>query len=395
MNIVIVGHVDHGKSTLIGRLLYDTDSLPEQKIEEIKETCKNLGRKLEFAYILDALEEERKNEMTIDTTQTFFKSRKRDYIIIDAPGHKEFLKNMITGASQADASVLIIDAKEGIKEQTKRHAYLLKLLGIEQVIIAISKMDLVGYNKKIFEKIRDEMLDYLSNIEIKPNFVIPVSAYEGDNVVNNSENMKWYKGLTVLKALDSFKIAFKDYDFRFPIQDVYNIEDEKVCVGNIISGEIKKDEKIKIFPEGKEAKIKKIIVLEKELKKAGKPKAIGIVLDDKVERGEIICKGKKPILTKEIETNIFCMIEKLEIGERYTFRCATQEISCKIDDIKEVINVLTLNRERENTLKETEIGKVRLILDKIAVIEKFNTLSNLGRFVLEKNGEIIAGGIIK
>lgn len=394
MNIVIVGHVDHGKSTLIGRLLYDTNSLPEQKIEEIKETCKNLGRKIEFAYIADALEEERKNEMTIDTTQTPFKSKKRDYIIIDAPGHREFLKNMITGASQADAAVLIVDVKEGVKEQTKRHAYLLKLLGIEQVILTLNKMDLVGYDRKRFERIRAEMLNYLNKIGIKPIFVIPISAYEGDNVVSNSKNMKWYKGLTVLEALDSFKTIFKDYDFRFPVQDVYEIEGEEVCVGNVISGEIKKGEKIKIFPQNREAKVKKIIVFEKELKKARKPKAVGIIIDDKAERGDILCKGKNPILTKEIDANVFCMSKKLEIGEKYTFRCVTQEIPCEIDSIKEVIDVLTLKREKKNALKATEIGKIRLTLAKPAVIEKFDVLPDLGRFVLEKNDEIIAGGII-
>jgi small GTP-binding protein len=394
MNIVIVGHVNHGKSTLIGRLLYDTDSLPDQKIEEIKETCRNLGHKLEFAYVADALEEERKNEMTIDTTQTFFKGKRRDYVIIDAPGHKEFLKNMITGASQADAAVLIIDAKEGVKEQTKRHAYLLSLLGIEQVILTINKMDLIGYDRKIFEKIKVEIINYLDNIGIRSTFIIPISAYEGDNIVNKSKNMNWYKGFTFLEALNSFEIVFKDYDFRFPVQDVYDIEGKKVCVGNIVSGEIKEGEKIKIFPEGRETEVKKIIVLGKELKIARKPKSVGIIINDNVKRGEIFCKGKPPIITKEIQANVFCMIGKLELNEEYTFCCATQKISCKIDSIKEVIDVLTLVGEFKNILKETEVGKIKLVLDKPIVIEKFNTLPDLGRFVLEKNDEIIAGGIL-
>lgn len=394
MNIVIVGHVDHGKSTLIGRLLYDTNSLPDQKIEEVKEICKDLDHKLEFAYIADALEEERRNEMTIETTQTFFKSKKRDYVIIDAPGHKEFLKNMITGASQANAAVLIIDVKDGIKEQTKRHAYLLSLLGIKQIIVVVNKMDKINYERKRFEKIKNEIIDYLIKIGINPNFVIPISAYEGDNIVRKSQNMKWYDGLTFLEGLDSLDNVFKDYYFRFPVQDIYKIDGKKVCVGNIASGEIRKGDKIKIFPEIREAKVDKIMVFENEIKKAAKPKAVGIIIDNKTKRGEVLCKGRDPIITKEIEANIFCMIEELKIGEEFNFHCATQEVSCKIEDIKEVINVLNLKIENKNTIKATEISKIKLKLNKPVIIEKFNILPELGRFILEKRGEIIAGGTI-
>ena len=209
MKIVIVGHVDHGKSTLIGRLLYDTSSLPDGFIEEIKKTCEMLGRELEFAYVLDSLEEEREQNITIDTTQTFFKTKKREYVIIDAPGHKEFVKNMITGASLAEAAILIVSAKEGVQEQTKRHAYILSMLGIKQVIVAVNKIDLIGYKEEIFNSVKGELLKFLDSVKIKPSYVIPISAKEGDNIAKKSEKIRWYSSLTVLEALDAFETEKK------------------------------------------------------------------------------------------------------------------------------------------------------------------------------------------
>ena len=189
VKIVIVGHMDHGKSTLIGRLLYDTNSLPQGKIEEIIRVSKELGRELEFAYLIDNLEEEREQQLTMDTAQTFFKTKNRNYVIIDAPGHKEFIKNMITGASQADAAVLLLDAKEGIKEQTRRHAYILKLLDIKNLIVAVNKMDLIDYNELKFNKIKQEILGSLSKIGLNPDFIIPISALKGENILNKSTNI--------------------------------------------------------------------------------------------------------------------------------------------------------------------------------------------------------------
>src|SRR3989344_6036232 len=205
MKIVLVGHVDHGKSTLIGRLLYDTESLPEGKIEEIKAVCESLGKKFEVGYILDSLEEERDQNVTIDTTQIFFKTNKRNYTIIDAPGHVEFIKNMITGASQAEAATLIVDAEEGVQEPTRRHAYILNMLGLKQIIVVINKMDLIKYEEKEFNNVKDKLTEFLSNINVKPSIIIPISAKEGDNITKKSENMQWYKEKTVLESLDTFK----------------------------------------------------------------------------------------------------------------------------------------------------------------------------------------------
>ena len=395
INIAMVGHVDHGKSTLIGRLLYDTNSLPKGKIEEIERTCKELGRKLEFAYVCDALEEERKNQMTIETSQTFFSTKKREYAIIDAPGHKEFLKNMVTGASQADAAILIVDAKEGVREQTKRHAYILKLLGIPQVIVVINKMDLIDYRKEGFQKLKENVTSFLEKTGIKPLHIIPISAYNGDNVVNKSERMKWYNGPTVVEALDMLKEEKHFFDFRFAVQDEYFVEGREIYVGNILSGFVKKGEIVKYYPGGKNVKIEKILSFKEELETAEAPRAIGLLTDKELKRGVILAKNSSPIVTRKLSPLVFCLIENLKEGEEYTLRCATQEANFKIDKILEKIDVETLEKiTNVKELRETEIGKLEISLEKPVAVEKFNTLKELGRFVILQEGRIIAGGIV-
>ena len=394
LNVALVGHIDHGKSTLIGRLLYDTDSLPESKLKEIKKTCESLGRKFEFAYLVDALEEERKKQMTIETAQTFFKSDKRDYALIDAPGHKEFLKNMVTGVSQADAAILIVDVVEGLQEQTKRHAYLLKLLGIEKLIVVINKMDLVNYEKLKFEKTRNDVVSYLKDLGMKPTCIIPISAYEGDNVVKKSEKMKWYEGPTVLQALDAIEKKEMFYHFRLPIQDEYEMGGEKIYVGNILSGELKKGDVVKCYPEEKEVKIEKIFVYENEVETAKAPQAVGIIVDSELKRGYVLGKGERPLVTRNVSSLLFSLVGDVKEGEKYLMRCVTQKVECKVEKVLEKIDINTLERLSGEELKETEIGKVELSFEKPVVVEKFNKLKELGRFVLMKEGKIIAGGIV-
>ena len=240
LKFVIVGHVDHGKSTLIGRLLYDTNSLPPDKMEEIRKTSQDLGRDTEFAYLLDHLEEERRQGITIDTTQVFFKTDKREYVIIDAPGHVEFVKNMITGASQAEAAILIIDAKEGIQEQTKRHATILSMLGIEQVIVLINKVDLIDFSEEKYTELKSRLEKFLTTLNITPKLYIPISALKGDNIANKSTNMPWYKGPTMLEGLNHLKnkIAEENQPLIFPVQDIYKVDDKRVIVGRVETGEI-------------------------------------------------------------------------------------------------------------------------------------------------------------
>jgi len=202
MNVVIVGHVDHGKSTLIGRLLADTGSLPQGKLEAVKENCKRNSKPFEYAFLLDALKDEQSQGITIDTARCFFKSKKRDYIIIDAPGHIEFLKNMITGAARAEAAMLVIDAHEGIRENSKRHGYMMSFLGIKNITVCVNKMDIVDYSEEVFENIKKEYTEFLNEINLQPDNFIPISAREGDNISAQSDRMAWYKGDSVLQALD-------------------------------------------------------------------------------------------------------------------------------------------------------------------------------------------------
>src|SRR5277367_6270085 len=228
MNVVIVGHVDHGKSTLVGRLLADTGSLPEGKLEAVKAQCKRNAKPFEYAFLLDALKDEQAQGITIDTARSFFKSSKRDYIIIDAPGHIEFLKNMVSGAARAEAALLVIDAHEGIKENSKRHGYMMRFLGIKNIAVCVNKMDLVHYDQKIFEKIKTDYTKFLMEIDLTPRSFIPIAAFHGDNMISPSQNTPWYKGGSVLNVLDSFEKAapLDRQAFRMPVQDIYKFTEE-------------------------------------------------------------------------------------------------------------------------------------------------------------------------
>jgi bifunctional enzyme CysN/CysC len=239
MNIVIVGHVDHGKSTVIGRLLADTHSLPEGKLEQVRAQCELNSKPFEYAFLLDALKDEQAQGITIDAARVFFKSRRRQYLILDAPGHIEFLKNMITGASRAEAALLVIDAAEGVQENSRRHGYMVSLLGIRQLSVVVNKMDLVGWDRGVFDRIVKEYGSFLDQIGIRPASFIPVSARSGDNIAERSEHLSWYNGPTVLDALDAFETepAPVHQPFRMPVQDVYKFtkqgDDRRIVAGTI------------------------------------------------------------------------------------------------------------------------------------------------------------------
>jgi len=400
MNIVFVGHVDHGKSTLIGRLFYDTDSLPEGKLKELKEASEALGKELEFGFILDNLEEEREQGITIDTAQKFFKTNKRDYVIIDAPGHVEFVKNMITGASQADAAVLIVDAEEGVQEQTRRHAYILNLLGLNQVIAVVNKMDLINYEENRFNDVKKQITEFLDKINIHPSNIIPISSKEGDNIAKISEKMVWYKEKIFLEALDLLKTKKEKQNQKlvFPIQDVYNF-DKRMFVGKIVSGKIKKDQEILILPSKETTKVKTIEIMDKEIEEAVSEQSIGITTQDKlfIDRGNIVLdKNEKMLVTNKIRANIFWLDkEPYKKGERILFRCSTQDSMCEIEEILKKINSSNLEviKENENQIENREVGEIIIKTEKPIVIDNFNETPELGRFVLERN-DTTAGGII-
>ena len=418
LKFVIVGHVDHGKSSLIGRLLYECGLIPEEKITEVKTVCAALGRPFEFCFLLDYLEEERQKNITIDTTQIFFNTVKRNYVIIDAPGHKEFLKNMITGSSQAETAVLIVDAKEGVKEQTKRHAYLLSLLSISQLIVAVNKMDLVGYRQNRFNEVGNELLKHLTAVNLKPNFIIPISASEGDNIAKKSEKMGWNNGPAVLEALDSFKNKVDDENLplRLPIQDVYPAPSgqgwtgvgvyDGMPVGQIESGILKKSEEIIILPANKKARVAEIKKWQpaspagrRDLSESMAGDNVGVILEKNpdVNRGDVLCSlDRLPRVTADFKATIFWMSQKpLPIGEKFNLKLATQASEAQIKKIHKLMDSSSLELiNRNDEIRETEVAEVEIETTKPLVFEDFNYLPPLGRFVIVKDEDIAGGGII-
>ena len=299
LKIVIVGHVDHGKSTLVGRLLHDTGSLPEGKLEQLQQIAERRGVPFEWANLMDALQAERDQNITIDTAQIWFHTPKRHYVIIDAPGHKEFLKNMVTGAAQAEAALLLIDAHEGVQENSRRHGYLLDLLGIRQVAVLVNKMDLVSYSQERFDAIEAEYRAWLKQIGLEPSRFIPISARQGDNIAAPSPNMPWWKGPTVVETLDEFKAArpLGDQPLRFPIQDVYRFDHRRILAGRVESGRIKVGDRLVFAPSNKTSTVKTIErwnAPARDFAEAGE--SIGITLTDQifVERGAVAALENAP-----------------------------------------------------------------------------------------------------
>ena len=399
--IVIVGHVDHGKSTLIGRLLYDTDCLPPDKYSEIQKSSEMLGRIVEFAFVMDCLEEERSRGITIDTTQTFFKTKRRRYVIIDAPGHKEFLKNMITGSSQAEAALLIIDSFEGVRDQTKRHAYILGMLGLKQVCVLLNKIDLVDYSKDKFLELKTEITEFLNKLNVHPTFVLPISAIRGDNVASPSEKLSWFHGPTVLQALDTFHdLKIEEKPLRIPVQDSYRIDGKKILVGRIESGHLTRGESLYLLPGKKKVVVESIEkFLEKGVNAAHFEESVGICLKGRhlVKRGQILTADLSSMISDKIKANIFWMDPMgYHAGESLLFRCVTQEVPCQIERIYRKFDPasMELTEKDASSIKSAEVADILIQLDKKVVVDPFNEIPEMGRFVLEKEGRPVAGGII-
>lgn len=396
LNIVLLGDVDCGKSTLIGRLLYDTDSISGQAKENLKKTCKDLEKDMEFAYLLDVFKEEREEEFTLDTTQAMATLGGKEYLFIDVPGQRELLKNMLTGASFAEAAILVINAEKPQEEQARRHAYLLKFLGIEQIIIVINKMDRVSYDRQYFIRIKSQIEPFLKEAGFSSEYIIPISAKEGENLLKPSLKMDWYVGLSLVNTFDSFIRKEEIYDFRFPVQDIYEIRGEEVAVGTIISGEIKKGELIEASPDKKRLKIRKILTFPKTKSRAQKPESIGLVLDikDGLKRGRMLYKGASPQITNKLEAKVFCLAP-IDSQTELLFKSATQAVSCKITRIKESIDTATLEVDKQTVLlKALDAASVVITTNKTVAVEKFQNLPSLGRFVIEKENQIIAVGIV-
>lgn len=404
LKIVVVGHVDHGKSTVIGRLLYDTKSLPEGAIEKVKRISKETGKPFEYAYLLDAFEEEQKQGITIDTTQIQFHTKKRDYVIIDAPGHVEFLKNMISGAANAEAALLVIDANEGVREQSKRHGYILSLLGIKKVYVLVNKMDLIDYSEEKFLDVKSDMDTFLKSINVFPQKYIPVSAFYGENIALMSKKMPWYKGDTVLDALDIFEKDKEiiDKPLRLPIQDVYKFDNRRIIAGRIESGVLNVGDEIVIYPSKRTSKIKSIEYWQEKDKttKVEAGLSVGITLFDEFfyKRGEFITRkdDEAPLVGDTFKANIFWMGEnRLTINKRYKLKLVTQETECEIAAINRVIDASTLfSNDNAKEVNTNEVAEVVIKTKDKICFDEFRNNHVTGRFVIVDGYDISGGGII-
>lgn len=403
LKIVFVGHVDHGKSTLIGRILHDTHSLPKGKVASIQQACAAESVEFEFAFLLDALLEEQAQNITIDTTQIPFRTERRRYVIIDAPGHKEFLKNMITGAASADAAVLVIAADEGVREQSQRHAYLLGLLGIRQIVVLVNKMDLAGYSEAVFRKIVRESTAFLGSLQLNARDFIPASGRSGENVATAGASLPWYSGPTLLQALDQLEpvAVATEQPLRFVVQDVYRFDERRIIAGRIESGTLRVGDQLVFSPANKHATVATI-----EAWNAAPPieviagDSVGVTFSEQifVERGYVGSHpSERPIEANRFRAEIFWLAETaLAKDRRYTLRLATQEVQCHVVAIEQVMDSSTLavNAGAVEQVGRNEVGRVTLQTRAPLVLDNYDRVPALGRFVLVDDGRIAGGGII-
>ena len=403
LNIVIVGHVDHGKSTLLGRLYADTGSLPDGKLEKVQAICKQQGKEFEYAFLFDAFLEEQEQGITIDTARTFFMWKGRQYIIIDAPGHKEFLKNMISGAARAEAALLLIDALEGVKEQSKKHGYLLSLLGVRQFAVVVNKMDLVGYRQDVFDGIEKEYREFLGQFKAVPSQFIPVSAKLGDNIANRSEQMPWYSGPTVLETLGAFRkeAARSEQPLRLPVQDVYKFDARRIITGRIAAGRLKVGDHLVFSPSNKRANIRTVEAfnIEPQPTEGQAGQSIGVTLDEQifVERGEIAAHQEHlPSVSTAFRANLFWLGKRpLEKGRKYLLRVATKEVDCEVASIHRIIDTMDLAQQQgSNTVNKNQVAELTLRTKAPVAFDLSASFEATGRFVLVDEYDIAGGGII-
>lgn len=407
MNTVIVGHVDHGKSTVIGRLLAETSSLPEGKLEHIQEYCRKNSKEFEYAFLLDALKDEQAQGITIDIARCYFKTPKRDYLILDAPGHIEFLKNMISGAARAEAAVLVIDAKEGIRENSKRHGYMLSLLGIQQVVVAVNKMDLVDYDQKVFDNIKTEYTEFLKQIGIVPKTIIPVSALKGDNIAENTEKLSWWNGENILTALDSFETSKlpEDKPFRMPVQDIYRFtskgDNRRLVAGRVESGTLKVGDKVVFLPSNKTSTVETIQEFNhpnKEKISAGYSTGITLTEQIYLNRGDMMCKADErlPAVSSLIKANIFWMGKKPMVTDKeYKLKIGTAETKIKIKELINVMDASDLKKSNKPAIERHDVAECILECQTPLAFDIQSKIAATGRFVIVDDYDIRGGGIIQ
>ncbi|MBS3062064.1 MAG: translation elongation factor EF-1 subunit alpha [Candidatus Diapherotrites archaeon] len=409
INLIFIGHVDHGKSTTVGRLLYDTGSLSEQEYRKLKEEADSRGKgSFAFAYAMDRLKEERERGVTIDVAYKKFQGKKNDFTIIDAPGHKDFIKNMITGTSQADAAVLVCAAKEGIQPQTKEHAFLAQVMGLKQLIVAFNKMDEVNYDEKKFNEVKDEMTKLLQSVGYKMDTVkfIPISAFLGDNVAKKSEKLAWFKGPTLVEACDELvaPVLPTDKPLRMPLQDVYTIKGVgTVPVGRIETGIMRPNDKIIVMPSGKTGEVKSIEMHHESLTEAKPGDNVGINVRglnrEDLAKGDVIGHvSDPPMVAKDFTAQIVVLNHPTAIPIGYTpvFHLHTVQLSCTLTEIQKKLDPKTGQVKEENPkfLKTGDVAIVKITPLKPLVVEEFKKFPQLGRFAIRDMGQTVAAGIV-
>jgi bifunctional enzyme CysN/CysC len=408
MNIVIVGHVDHGKSTVIGRLLADTHSLPEGKLEQVRAQCELNSKPFEYAFLLDALKDEQAQGITIDAARVFFKSSRRHYLILDAPGHIEFLKNMITGAARAEAALLVIDAAEGVQENSRRHGYMMSLLGIRQLAVVVNKMDLVGWDRAVYDRIVREYGEFLDQIGLRPSCFIPVSARGGDNIADRSAHLSWYDGPTVLNALDEFRSEPQPVErpFRMPVQDVYKFtkqgDDRRIVAGTIESGSMSVGDTVIFYPSGKKSRVKSIEAFNRQTgTRVEAGWSVGFTLQEQIyiTRGELATvEGQdRPRVTTRLRVSLFWLgKEPMVKRKEYLLKLGTARVTCRIEEILRVMDASTLGAtEQRHQVQRHDVAECVLRLDRAIACDVAEDIAATSRFVIVDDYEIRGGGIVR
>ncbi len=408
MNLVTIGHVDHGKSTLVGRLLYDSGSVRDEQMRKLKDLAKELKKEtFEFAFVMDKLKEERERGVTIDIMHQRFDTPKYYYTIIDAPGHRDFVKNMITGTSQADGAILVVSCKDGIQDQTKEHAYLAKVLGVGQMIVAINKMDAVNYEEAKYNEVKESVIKLLKGIGFKTddmNF-IPTSGFVGDNVAKKSDKTAWYKGPTLIEALDEFVQPNQPVDkpLRLPIQDVYSITGVgSVPVGRIETGVMKVNDKLVFVPSGAQGEVKSIEMHHEQAQEARPGDNVGFnvrgVGKGDIKRGDVACHVDKPATpVKEFTAQIIVLNHPSVISKGYTpvFHVHTSQVACTVTEIVKTLDPKTGGTGKENPdyIKTGDAAIIKVKPTKPLIIEKQSEMPELARFAIRDMGQTVAAGI--
>ncbi len=405
VRIVVVGHVDHGKSTLIGRLVHDSGSLAEGKVEAIRAMSARRGMPFEWAFLLDALQAERDQGITIDTSQIAFRTANRDVVLIDAPGHVEFLQNMVTGAAQADVALLVIDAAEGVRDQSRRHGLLLKLLGVRQVAVIVNKMDKVAYSEAAFRKVEAEFADYLEGLDVVPTAFVPVAARNGDMIVARGQAMAWYVGPTVIELIDRTETGQppRDLPLRFVVQDVYKFDDRRIVAGQIESGRLRVGDELVFIPSGKHGRVRSIETWPQpsdgsRIHTVSAGQAVGVTLEREIfiERGEVGAQRlARPPAAQTLMSRIFWLAQTpLHVGSRLTLKLGTAEAQAEVAAIEAVVDSSTLSAVTAPHIEQNQIADIKLSLAGPIAADSHAIIPQLGRFVLERDGRICGGGIV-